>query len=457
MEAKKLFGTDGIRGLSGSFPINGSGSRKIGAAIAKTLGKNSRSIRSAAVGRDTRKGGDLLLEELRRGLSLCGVKTFSTGVCPTPALVAFSLENGADAGIMISASHNPPEYNGFKIFNSEGFKIPHGTEKEIEKKFAELKEFPPSPADLKANGGENFDRFGAYISLLENSAPGKRDFRGIKIALDCANGAMCEIAPKVFEKTGAEMAVIGCEPDGENINKGCGSLETSPLGQTVKRHGAAFGAALDGDGDRVAFCDEKGKEVDGDLIIALFAQEMSESGRLRNPYIATTVMSNKGLEIFLKSIGIGTFRTDVGDRHVADLIKKEAINFGGEKSGHLIFPDHSTNGDGLLSALLVADIVKIKNKPLSQIVPKIKLFPQILKNVRVFEREPLNSVPGLSDARIKLEKLLGNGGRVHIRYSGTEPLARILVEGEDGRKVVAAADEIAGIIERELGVAKAKK
>ncbi len=392
-----------------------------------------------------------------KGSPLAERKHCQRGVCPTPALAVLVVESGADAGIMVSASHNPPEYNGFKIFNPKGFKIPESAEREIEKNFERLEGGRFAPADLKAAPGKIPNGKGAYVSLLGSCATGGRDFSGMKIALDCANGAMCEIAPEVFEKTGAEMALIGCEPDGENINKGCGSLETAPLGETVRRSGAAFGAALDGDGDRVAFCDEKGNEIDGDLIIALFAREMSERRTLKKPRVATTVMSNKGLEIFLESIGIEMPRADVGDRHVADLMKKEGINFGGEKSGHLIFSDFSTSGDGLLAALLVADIVKRKNMPISQIVPKVELFPQILKNVRVSEKEPPEEMPGLPQARTELEKRLGAGGRIHIRYSGTEPLARILVEGKSADAVSAAAREIAGIVERRVGAARMRE
>ncbi len=453
MPTGKLFGTDGIRGLSGSFPVNEPGSRKVGVAVADALGKNPSPLR-VVVGRDTRQHGDLLQKEICGGLAARGAQTFSVGICPTPALAAFLLDSGADAGIMVSASHNPPGYNGFKIFNSQGFKIPESVEGEIEKNFEKLKGSDFGNADLKTARKDNAGGFKAYTSLLESSASGKRDFSGIKTVIDCANGAMFEIAPKVFEKTGAETKTVGCLPDGKNINTGCGSTETVLLEQTARRHGAAFGAAFDGDGDRVVFCDEKGNKVDGDLIIALFAREMLESGTLKKPRVVTTIMSNRGLDIFLENIGIEMVRAEVGDRHVADMMRKDAINFGGEKSGHFIFSDHSTSGDGLLAALLAGDIIKKKNKPFSQILPEIEMFPQILKNVRVSERKPFDRMFGLADARAKLEKQLGKGGRIHIRYSGTEPLARILVEGENGTGVSEATEEIAGIIERNLGTAE---
>lgn len=401
------------------------------------------------VGRDTRKGGDELQNGICRGLAGAGARAVCAEICPTPAIVSLILESGADGGVMVSASHNPPEYNGFKLFNSGGLKIPEETEAEIEREFNKPRDLPPWNGEK-----ENGEWKTAYRKVLGASAPdtpGGRDCSGIKIALDCANGAMSEVAPEVFEKTGASLYTIGCEPDGSNINSNCGSLQTAALGREVKRRGAAFGAALDGDGDRVSFCCENGGVVDGDRIIALFAREMSENGTLKKPAVAATVMSNKGLELFLESIGIKMARTAVGDRNVADAMKKEGLNFGGEQSGHLIFSDYSTGGDGLFAALLVADMVKKKNKPLSLILPEFDLFPQVLKNVRVAERKPFDSMPGLGEIVSSWEKKLGAAGRIHIRYSGTEPLARALVEGEDESAVNCAAGEIAEIIKRAGG------
>ncbi|WP_462137414.1 phosphoglucosamine mutase [Candidatus Mycalebacterium sp.] len=445
----KLFGTDGIRGHSGNFPIDKIGSRKIGFVIAQTLAKQV-DAPQVVIGRDTRKNGDKLQEALCKGLISGGATTVCAGVCPTPAVVSLIFQNRADAGIMISASHNPPEYNGFKIFNAEGFKIPDEIEREIEERFEKLSEPPPEP-EKPVNSNEEPKWREAYSRSLESSAKGVRDFFEIKIALDCANGAMSEIAPEVFEKTGAKLSVIGREPDGKNINKGCGSLETALLGHEIRQSGALFGAALDGDGDRVAFCDENGNEVDGDIILALFAREMFKNGMLKKPQIVATVMSNKGLEIFLEEIGIKLLRTNVGDRNVADMMRSSGVNFGGEQSGHLIFSDHSTNGDGLLAALLAADIVKKNNKPLSRLLPKFELFPQILKNVKISRREPFDTMPELPQTVAKLEKQLGKSGRILTRYSGTEPLARILIEGENSDAIEQAASELAGIIERRIG------
>ncbi len=452
MPPEKLFGTDGIRGISGEFPVNESGSRAIGFAVTKVLKKQA-NVPRIAVGRDTRKRGDLLQRKICTGIASCGGKIIRADICPTPAIVALVLESRADAGVMISASHNPPEYNGFKIFNSKGLKIGLSEESEIQKKFEKLKYDTPTDG-LKTIPEEKPDWEKTYSSSLDTSAREGRDFSGMTICLDCANGAMFKIAPKVFEKTGAKMFLTGTEPDGKNINKDCGSLETSLLGKMVRESGAAFGAALDGDGDRVAFCDENGNEVDGDIIIALFAREMLENGALKKPLVATTVMSNKGLEIFLQKTGIEIVRTDVGDRNVSDIMRKELINFGGEKSGHLIFSDYSTNGDGLLAALLIADIVKKKNKPFSQILPQFELFPHILANLRVAQREPFDQMPGLTEEIPKLEQYLGNGGRIHMRYSGTEPLARILVEGKNHRAVREAADKIVDIVERRVGAGR---
>ncbi len=444
-----LFGTDGIRGISGLFPVDKRGAGKIGSAIARVFLKKGGESR-VVIGRDTRKRGKTLQENLCGGLMSGGAKTVCAGICPTPAIVSLLLEQKADAGIMISASHNPPEYNGFKIFNSKGFKIDRNVETEIENVFEELKDAPALESSER-KVAENSAWRQIYSCSLESSVCGKRNLSGIKIALDCGNGAMFEIAPEVFEKTGAQLSHTGREPDGENINKGCGSLETGRLAEDVKKNGAFLGAALDGDGDRVTFCDENGNEVDGDRIIALFAREMLENGTLKKPCVVTTVMSNKGLELFFEKNGIHMLRTDVGDRNVAEAMKRENINLGGEKSGHLIFSDHSTNGDGLLAALFVADIVKRKNKPLSQILPEFEMFPQILKNVRVSRRKEFELISGLPETVAKLEKQLGKGGRIHLRYSGTEPLARILVEGASQNSVEKTVDEISAVIESSVG------
>ncbi|QMU56375.1 MAG: phosphoglucosamine mutase [Candidatus Mycalebacterium zealandia] len=445
----KLFGTDGIRGHSGDFPIDKTGSRQIGFVVAQTLAKRVDSPQ-VVIGRDTRKNGDKLQENLCKGLISGGAKTVCAGVCPTPAVVSLLFQNRADAGIMISASHNPPEYNGFKIFNAEGCKIPDEIEREIEECFEKLNE-PPPESENSLNSNEKSKWHETYSRFLENSVKDARDFSQIQIALDCANGAMFEIAPEVFEKTGAKLSVIGIEPNGENINKGCGSLETASLGNEIRQSSALFGASLDGDGDRVSFCDENGNEVDGDIILALFAREMLKNGTLKKPQIVATVMSNKGLEIFLEEIGIKLFRANVGDRNVADMMRNSGVNFGGEQSGHLIFSDHSTNGDGLLAALLMADIVKKNNKPLSRLLPEFELFPQTLKNVKISRGEPFDTIPGLPETVAKLEKQLGKTGRILIRYSGTEPLARILIEGENSDAIEQAASELAGIIERRIG------
>ena len=431
--------------MSGAFPVSAEGARKVGFAIAEIL-KRNKPAPLVAVGRDTRKCGAGLQDEICRGLTGAGARVVCAGICPTPAVVSLIIESGADAGIMVSASHNPPEYNGFKVFNSDGLKIPQEAEAEIESEFEKPGDLPPP-----RNGEENGLWKTVYGDALGGSAPEGRDFSGIKIALDCANGAMSEIAPEIFEKTGAALYTIGCEPDGDNINSGCGSLQPAALGREVRRRGAAFGAALDGDGDRVSFCCENGREVDGDKIIALFAAAMVENKTLKQPSVAATVMSNKGLEIFLENMGLKMVRTAVGDRNVADAMKKEGLNFGGEKSGHLIFSDYSTGGDGLLAALLMADMVKEKNKPLSLILPEFDLFPQVLKNVRVRERKSFDSMPGLRGLVAAREKKLGRAGRIHIRYSGTEPLARVLVEGEDESAVNSAAEEIAETIKRAEG------
>ena len=428
-----MFGTDGIRGLSGVFPVSDEGATRVGAAVARVLKKNTPSP-LVAVGRDTRKCGAKLQDEVCAGLAGAGARVVCADVCPTPAIVSLIRETGADGAIMVSASHNPPEYNGFKIFNSEGLKIPKSVETEITDAFEAAPE-RGRPAVVAADW-----------KIPYGASLGGIDLSGVKAALDCANGAMFEIAPAVFEKTGAILSLIGCDPDNGEINTGCGSLQTDSLGEEVRRSGAALGAALDGDGDRVAFCCESGADVDGDRVIALFARELLENNTLKKPLVVATVMSNKGLEIFLEQIGIGLVRTDVGDRNVANEMRKQGINFGGEKSGHLIFSNYSNGGDGLLASLLATEVVKKKEMPLSEIVPQFDLFPQVLKNVQISSQKPFDSIPGLSKLVSAHNKILGKAGRIHLRYSGTEPLARVLVEGENGDVVHTVAEEIAEVL-----------
>ncbi|MEE8044613.1 MAG: phosphoglucosamine mutase [Thermodesulfobacteriota bacterium] len=452
---KRLFGTDGIRGLANHDPMTPEMSLKLGKALTYTLKQNKKNSYKPkiVIGKDTRLSGYIFEQALSSGIASMGADVLLVGPLPTPAIAFITTSMRADAGIVISASHNPYEDNGIKIFDSFGFKLPDEKEMEIEDLIynGEEKLIRSSPDEI----GKAFridDAPGRYVVFAKNSFPADLTLEGIKLVLDCANGAAYKVAPLIFQELGAQLLTIGVNPNGKNINTDCGSLNPELLREKVLESGADLGIALDGDADRVIFCDEKGNIIDGDKIIAICAQEMIEKGKLKGNAIITTLMSNMALERFIRDQGAEFIRTQVGDRYVVEEMRARNSNLGGEKSGHIIFLDHTTTGDGTLAALQVLGIMKAKEKSLSELATIIDLYPQVLLNVRVEEKKDLNKIPELRKQIKKNEDRLNGKGRINIRFSGTEPISRVMVEGEDESLINEIAQELAQTIEKELGV-----
>ncbi|MCZ6864206.1 MAG: phosphoglucosamine mutase [Candidatus Dadabacteria bacterium] len=452
---KRLFGTDGIRGLANHDPMTPEMSLKLGKALTYTLKQNKKNSYKPkiVIGKDTRLSGYIFEQALSSGIASMGADVLLVGPLPTPAIAFITTSMRADAGIVISASHNPYEDNGIKIFDSFGFKLPDEKEMEIEDLIynGEEKLIRSSPDEI----GKAFridDAPGRYVVFAKNSFPADLTLEGIKLVLDCANGAAYKVAPLIFQELGAQLLTIGVNPNGKNINTDCGSLNPELLREKVLESGADLGIALDGDADRVIFCDEKGNIIDGDKIIAICAQEMIEKGKLKGNAIITTLMSNMALERFIRDQGAEFIRTQVGDRYVVEEMRARNSNLGGEKSGHIIFLDHTTTGDGTLAALQVLGIMKAKEKSLSELATIIDLYPQVLLNVRVEEKKDLNKIPELRKQIKKNEDRLNGKGRINIRFSGTESISRVMVEGEDESLINEIAQELAQTIEKELGV-----
>jgi phosphoglucosamine mutase len=452
---KRLFGTDGIRGLANQDPMTPEMSLKLGKALTYTLKQNKKNSYKPkiVIGKDTRLSGYIFEQALSSGIASMGADVLLVGPLPTPAIAFITTSMRADAGIVISASHNPYEYNGIKIFDRFGFKLPDEKEMEIEDLIynGDEKLVKSSPDEI----GKAFridDAPGRYVVFAKNSFPADLTLEGIKLVLDCANGAAYKVSPLIFQELGAQLLTIGVNPNGKNINTDCGSLNPELLREKVLKSGADLGIALDGDADRVIFCDEKGNIIDGDKIIAICAREMIEKGKLKGNAIITTLMSNMALERFIRDQGAEFIRTQVGDRYVVEEMRARNSNLGGEKSGHIIFLDHTTTGDGTLAALQVLGIMKAKEKSLSELATIIDLYPQVLLNVRVEEKKDLNKIPELRKQIKKNEDRLNGKGRINIRFSGTEPISRVMVEGEDESLINEIAQELAQTIEKELGV-----
>jgi phosphoglucosamine mutase len=427
---KKLFGTDGIRGIANTYPMTAEVALNIGRAVAH-LFKKEKHRTKIIIGKDTRISGYMLEEAIVSGICSMGADAYIMGPLPTPGVSFMALSQRADAGIVISASHNPYHDNGIKIFSGDGFKLPDEREKEIENFFFnDHEEHLPDPENLgKAYRIE--DAEGRYIVFLKNTFPRDVSMEGMKIVLDCANGATYKVAPHVFWELGADIHTIHNEPNGLNINDECGSQYTKDLSKKVLKEKAAIGMAFDGDGDRIIVVDEKGNTLTGDQIVAICANTLKKENRLKNNTVVTTIMSNKGLSNFFKSIGIKHLRADVGDRYVLEEMLKTGSVIGGEDSGHIIFLDHHTSGDGIVSGLqLVATMLK-ENKPLSELAKMATIYPQVLINVKVKTKPEISKIPEIVEIIEKTEKELGDNGRVLVRYSGTEQICRIMVEGPD--------------------------
>ncbi|MBV5340526.1 MAG: phosphoglucosamine mutase [Deltaproteobacteria bacterium] len=449
---KKLFGTDGVRGVANVYPMTTEMAMQLGRAAAYVFRDGSKRRHRIVIGKDTRLSGYMLENALVAGICSMGVDVLQVGPLPTPGIANITSSMRADAGVVISASHNAFQDNGIKFFSGDGFKLPDEVELKIENLIASKKIDALRPTATEVGKAYRIeDAAGRYIVFLKNTFPQEMDLSGLKIVLDCANGAAYKVAPAVFEELGAEVISLGVKPNGININAGCGSLHPEVISEAVKQHRADIGIALDGDADRVIVCDEFGNEVDGDHIMAICATDMLKRKLLQKKTLVATVMSNMGLDIALRKAGGKIIKTDVGDRYVVEAMRKGGYNLGGEQSGHMIFLDYSTTGDGVLSALQLLAVMRREEKTLSELAEIMIPLPQVLCNTRVREKVDILSISDVA-ARIKdVEGKLGNEGRVLIRYSGTEPLLRVMIEGQDKYEITTWANEICDLVKKNIG------
>ncbi|BDV43382.1 phosphoglucosamine mutase [Geotalea uraniireducens] len=448
---KKLFGTDGVRGVANVYPMTTELAMQIGRAAAYIFKNGSRRHR-IVIGKDTRLSGYMLENALVAGICSMGVDVLVVGPLPTPGIANITSSMRADAGVVISASHNPFQDNGIKFFSQDGFKLPDDVELKIEDLIFSKKIDSLRPIATEVGKAYRIDdAVGRYVVFLKNTFPKDLDLAGMKIVLDCANGAAYKVAPAVLEELGAEVITYGIKPNGTNINAGCGSLHPEVISEAVKEHRADLGIALDGDADRVIFVDEFGNEVDGDHIMAICAIDMLKQRRLRKNTLVATVMSNMGLDIAVKKAGGKVIKTAVGDRYVVEEMRKGGYNLGGEQSGHLLFLDYNTTGDGILSALQVLAIMRRTGKTLAELAEVMIPLPQVLVNVRVAEKKDIMTIPEPARLIKDIEGKLKDEGRILIRYSGTEPLLRIMIEGQDKYQITGWAKEIADLVEKQIG------
>lgn len=441
---RELFGTDGIRGVANEAPMTPELALRLGRAITYVAGKGKNRRPRVVIGKDTRLSGYMLETALASGICAMGGKVMLSGPIPTPAVAHLTVSMRADAGVVISASHNPYRDNGIKIFGHDGFKLPDEQEAEIERLMRS------SDMDTSAPTGEGIgsairieDAKGRYVVFAKQTIPKEYTLDGLRIVVDAANGAAYSVAPSVFTELGAEVITVGCEPNGKNINDQVGALHPATVQQQVINHRANIGIALDGDADRVIIVDDAGHIVDGDAIMALYGTEQLKAGTLAKSTVVATVMSNLGLEHAIEGAGGKLVRTAVGDRYVVEEMRKSGCTFGGEQSGHLIFLDHASTGDGIVAALQVLVIMLRRGRALSEIVPGcMHRVPQLLKNVSLSARKPIEEMPKLQRAIQAVEKELGRDGRVLVRWSGTEPKLRVMVEGPDEARIAAYVNDM---------------
>lgn len=448
---RKLFGTDGIRGVANVEPMTGELAMQLGRAIAHIF-KDVEGKHRIVVGKDTRLSGYMLETALASGICSMGADVWLVGPLPTPGIAFITTSMRANAGVVISASHNPYYDNGIKIFSHNGFKLPDEMERRIEELILSnhLDSLRPTASSIgKAHRID--DAIGRYVVFLKNTFPNYLKLDGLRIALDCANGAAYKVGPMVFEELGAEVIPIGVEPNGENINANCGSLHPEVVSRVVIEKGADIGMALDGDADRIVFVDRYGNTVDGDHILAICGIEFLSENKLKKNTIVTTVMSNIGLDRAIERAGGKVVRTRVGDRYVVEEMVRGDYNLGGEQSGHTIFLDYNTTCDGILTALQVLAIMKKKERPLDELAKVMESYPQVLYNVEVRKKKDISLIPEMEKRIKEIEKELGNEGRILVRYSGTEPLLRIMVEGEDEARLHSYANDIVELAKKYLG------
>ena len=443
---RKLFGTDGIRGEANTHPMTTEIAMQVGRAIAFIVKDRSRG-HGIVIGKDTRLSCYMLENALAAGICSMGVDVMLVGPLPTPGISFITTSMRADAGVVISASHNPFQDNGIKIFAHDGFKLPDCVEEEIEALiFSQKMEALRPVAEEVGKARRIEDAKGRYIVFLKNTFPKHLMLDDFHIVLDCANGATYGVAPEVFEELGAKVTALAVDPDGTNINRRCGALHPELMAETVRREKADIGLAFDGDGDRLIVCDEHGQIVDGDHIMAICAKDLLAQRKLKKKTVVATVMSNMGLQVALEQMGGILTRTAVGDRYVVEEMRTKGYNFGGEQSGHLIFLDSSTTGDGILAGLQLLSVMKKKERPLSELATIMESFPQVLKNVRTRTRMSVDEIPHFTTTLRKLEEKLNTSGRILVRPSGTEPVIRVMVEGQDEQLINDMADELCELV-----------
>lgn len=448
----RLFGTDGIRGSVNKYPMTPETVLRIGMATAYVL-KKKHGRNMVLIGKDTRLSGYMIESALTSGICSMGMNVTLVGPLPTPGIAFLTRTLRLDAGIVISASHNPFEDNGIKFFSSEGFKLPDELERKIEELVSDdrlQRNRPKGPEIGKAYRLD--DATGRYIEYIKSTLPKGMTFEGMKIVVDCANGAAYKTTPWLLRELGAKVISMNDRPDGVNINADCGSLYTEGLQKAVKLHKADIGIAHDGDADRTIFCDEKGRMVDGDQVMGIWAVELKKNRKLKGNAVVSTVMSNLGLERYLERNGIRLIRTKVGDRYVVEKMLEGGYNLGGEQSGHVVFLDHNTTGDGPLTAVQVLYLLKKRNSTLSKLVSEIKLYPQILINVEVEHKHDIKTIPEIEMAIKDAEKRLTKIGRILVRPSGTEPKIRVMLESEDLKLIKKLGNDISRVIKEKCGI-----
>jgi phosphoglucosamine mutase len=448
---RKLFGTDGIRGVANVFPMTTDLAMKVGLSTAYIFKREHRRPK-IIIGKDTRLSGYMIETAITSGICSMGVDVLLVGPLPTPGIAFITSSMRADAGIVISASHNPYEYNGIKIFGNDGFKLPDETEKYMEELIlsGEIERLPKPPASEIGRARRIDDAQGRYIVYLKNTFPRDLTLEGLKIVIDCAHGAAYRVAPTVFEELGAEVILTGDRPNGKNINRDCGALYPEHMAEVTREQKANAGFALDGDADRMILADEKGEILDGDQVMAVCAKHYIEHNALKDNTVVATIMSNLGFEVALRRLGGRLIRTPVGDRYVVEQMRQYGYNLGGEQSGHMIFLDHGTTGDGILSALQVLAVMLREGRPMSELKTIMDHYPQKLINVPVGVKKPVDQVPEIVKLRQALEQRLGEEGRMVIRPSGTEPVIRVMVEGANRKVIEEAAYAMASCIQKHM-------
>ncbi len=439
--ARKYFGTDGIRGTANQAPMTADIALRVGMSAGKKFAGRGNFRHRVVIGKDTRLSGYMVEPALTAGFISVGMDVILVGPLPTPAIAMLTRSLRADLGVMISASHNPYQDNGIKLFGPDGYKLSDKVELEIEQGIDNPDSIELAGSKLLGRATRLDDAAGRYIEFAKNSFPRDQLLKGLKVVVDCANGAAYKVAPTVLWELEADVLSMGVSPDGFNINDGCGSTSTDAMCRRVVEEGAHLGIALDGDADRLIMCDEKGQIIDGDQLMALIASSWADRGQLKGGGLVATVMSNMGLEKFLEDKGLNLIRTAVGDRYVVEYMRSHGYNLGGEQSGHMVMSDFATTGDGLIAALQVLSVIVAEQKPVSEVCRNFDPYPQILKNVRYGTGDPL-AVDSVKSAIRDGEEKLGTSGRLLIRKSGTEPLIRVMGEGEDTALVHEVVDVI---------------